>query len=108
MEWRCTFISISHKSLLEMVQANRVKNLSICSRVSLGVSLMGAARSAFKRLTAMSILIWSPLNLGSQAREPDSQYRLAGRNEKIVSSQTFRIGGATIQVDFASGNLDVD
>jgi hypothetical protein len=69
---------------------------------------MGAARSTFKRLTAMSILIWSPLNLGSQAREPESQYRLARRNEKIVSSQTFRMGGATIQVDFASGNLDVD
>src|SRR5260370_37639158 len=69
---------------------------------------MGKARSILKCLIAASILILSPINLGSQTSEPLSRSHVAGTNEKIVSSQNFRMGGAAIQVDFASGNLDVD
>ena len=59
-------------------------------------------------LFATGILFVCPLAVLSQAEHQSPQHRLAPWDVKAVSSRNLEIGGATIQVDLASGALALD
>jgi len=58
-------------------------------------------------LCACLTLFWPPLTGSAQSSDPSSGHHRGWRGEQIVGSQSFVEGGATIQVDFLAGDLDL-
>jgi len=58
-------------------------------------------------ICACLTLFWPALTGCAQSSDPSSGHHRGGRGEQIVASQSFVEGGATIQVDFSSGELDL-
>jgi hypothetical protein len=53
------------------------------------------------------VLLWASSNVLAQGADSSSGHHRGWRGETIVASQSFAVGGATIRVDFAAGDLDL-
>jgi hypothetical protein len=73
-----------------------------------GFEMSWRGRKAALALIPILISFQSPVAARSQLRTPPLQGLPAWLNVEISSSQVLAIGGASIQVDFAAGALDLD